>query len=144
MAMVMPFKPSSCRARNSMIQKTRKGTSIKSAFGLIEPASAPREQTAQGVGHGRSSRFGLPGFFAAFVDRHLFVQARDHLANSRLGEPLESDRMALLQLNQSLFQVAEFFLGLLIFRGVGDHNSISTSPLQRPSASRVLLKNSIQ
>src|SRR5438034_5195775 len=89
-----------------------------------------------------STRRRLAGFLAALVDRQLLVQARDLLADAGLGEAFGADRMGLLQPLKTLFEEAQFVLRLLVLGRVGNHSCTSTSPLRRPSASRVRLKKS--
>src|SRR5262249_45504056 len=89
-----------------------------------------------------SLRRGLPRLLAPLVDGQFLVQPGDHLANAGLGKALGADRMILLQPLQALFEHAEFVPRLLVFRRVGNHSTTSTSPLRRPSASRVRPKKS--
>src|SRR5580693_6924950 len=50
-------------------------------------------------------RFRLLGFFAAFVDGQLFVQARDHLADAGFGEALYAGGVGLFQASQAFFKI---------------------------------------
>src|SRR5690242_7256489 len=84
----------------------------------------------------------LPCLFAPLIDRKFLVQPGDHFANTGLGKSLRSHGMLLLQFLQPALERANLLLGFLIFGCAADHNSISTSPLRLPSASRVRLKNS--
>src|SRR5262249_31183615 len=84
----------------------------------------------------------LPRLFTTLVNGKFLVQARDHLANAGLSEALRADRMILLQPLQPVFEDTELVLRLLVFHHVGDHKVTSTSPLRRPSPSRVRPKNS--
>src|SRR4051794_25644501 len=102
------------------------------------PAAVPGSVAMRFPNSGRNS---LPCFFAGLVYGQFFVQSRDHLADARLGEPFGT-RMSLPQASQALFEEPEFFLGLLVLDGVGNHRTTSTRPLRRPSASRVRPKNS--
>src|SRR5262249_55951700 len=85
-----------------------------------------------------------PRLFAPLVDGALFVEAGDQFSNPRFREPLRPDGVKLLELGQSVFEGANLLLSLLVFCRVRDHSSISTTPLYRPSASRVRLKKATQ
>src|SRR5262245_15699704 len=94
------------------------------------------------LGRPRSSWVRFSCLFAPLKDGQLLVEPRNHFPDTGLGKALRSNRMRFLQFLQTLFEAADFLLRFLIFGGVGNHNSISTSPLRRPSASRVREKNS--
>src|SRR5215510_7373391 len=70
------------------------------------------------------------------------MQTGDHFPNTCLGESLSSQGMTLLYAVESFLQLVQLLLRPLVLLGGGDHSRISTSPLRRPSGSRVRLKKS--
>ena len=89
--------------------------------------------------HSLNGLLRLFDFPAALVESEFLVQPGNHLADAGPGQPLGRQRVLLLEPIQPGLQVLELLLGLPVLLGARDHSSISTSPLRRPSASRVRL-----